>query len=407
MVRPTASAVRATSSSVGLTNTPTTSTRRLTAAAISAASSSVQRRGEPGQKISPIAQAPADTAWSASSRRVRPQILIRVAADSMPTIVRTATLCGGGDPGQRAAGRLDVRRAHQGLADQHRVDPGCGQRLELGPGPIARLGDDERVVGHPPQQLERRARVDLERGQVAVVDPDDRRAESAASSSRASWTSTSTANSSSRAWRCRSASSAPGSAATISRTASAPAAAASGSLVGIDDEVLAQDRQLGHRTRVRPDPRATRRSSPPRSAPRAPRPRPARRRRPRPRAQRPRESCPAEGERRLCSAISESPGSSACADEGAPGTPLRRNRAAASARTSVLVVEHRSPGAQSRRVPRRRSRSEMVHGASSGVVATKRSSVSAAAPASIARSAARTVRQRLGPARRRRSPRPR
>ena len=47
IVRPSASAVCATSSSVGLTNTPTSSARRLSAAAISAPSSGRTRRGEP------------------------------------------------------------------------------------------------------------------------------------------------------------------------------------------------------------------------------------------------------------------------------------------------------------------------------------------------------------------------
>ena len=50
--------MRATSSSVGLTNTPTTSRRRRSVAAISAATPGGQRRTERGQKLSPIAQAP-------------------------------------------------------------------------------------------------------------------------------------------------------------------------------------------------------------------------------------------------------------------------------------------------------------------------------------------------------------
>ncbi len=78
IVSPTSSAVRATSSSVGLTNTPTTSTRRLTAAAIPAAAPGGQRRAEPGQKISPIAQAPSSAARSASSTVVMPQNLTSV-----------------------------------------------------------------------------------------------------------------------------------------------------------------------------------------------------------------------------------------------------------------------------------------------------------------------------------------
>src|SRR5438270_6941050 len=75
-VRPTASAVLTTWSSVGLTNTPTISTRRLSAAAISVATAGSQRRSDRGQKFNPIAQAPAATADWASARVVIPQNLI-------------------------------------------------------------------------------------------------------------------------------------------------------------------------------------------------------------------------------------------------------------------------------------------------------------------------------------------
>ena len=78
IVKPTASAVPATSSSVGFTNTPTTSTRRLSAAPIGAASSSSQYRAERGQKFSPTAHAPTPQARTASSSDVTPQILILV-----------------------------------------------------------------------------------------------------------------------------------------------------------------------------------------------------------------------------------------------------------------------------------------------------------------------------------------
>ena len=91
--------MRATSSSVGLTNTPTISTRRLSAAAISAASCSSQRRGERGQKISPIAHAPAcDAPAAASGSDVSPQNLI-FGASGISTIVgphgaAAASYCG-------------------------------------------------------------------------------------------------------------------------------------------------------------------------------------------------------------------------------------------------------------------------------------------------------------------------
>ncbi len=73
-VRPTPSAIRSTSSSVGFTNTPTGSTWRRSARAMPAATASSQRRLEPGQKLKPIAHAPSDAACSASSCRVMPQI---------------------------------------------------------------------------------------------------------------------------------------------------------------------------------------------------------------------------------------------------------------------------------------------------------------------------------------------
>ena len=57
-VSPTPSASWTTSSSVGLTNTPTGSTRRRSARAIPAAIAGSQRRLEPGQKLKPIAHAP-------------------------------------------------------------------------------------------------------------------------------------------------------------------------------------------------------------------------------------------------------------------------------------------------------------------------------------------------------------
>jgi hypothetical protein len=72
------SATSASSSSEGLTNTPTTSARRLSASPISAAAVNETARGDPGQMIIPTAQAPAETASSASERRVIPQNLIRV-----------------------------------------------------------------------------------------------------------------------------------------------------------------------------------------------------------------------------------------------------------------------------------------------------------------------------------------
>src|SRR3954452_14969827 len=87
MVSPTRSAMRATSSSVELTNTPHTSTSaRLKAAAMRSASAGLTRRGVPFQKIMLSAQAPSSWASWASSRRVRPQTLTLGGAIAPPSV---------------------------------------------------------------------------------------------------------------------------------------------------------------------------------------------------------------------------------------------------------------------------------------------------------------------------------
>ena len=75
MVSDSFSAAAASSSRVGLTNTPTTSSWRLSAAPISAATSGSQKRGLSGWWLSPIAQAPRRAASRPSSRFVMPQNL--------------------------------------------------------------------------------------------------------------------------------------------------------------------------------------------------------------------------------------------------------------------------------------------------------------------------------------------
>ena len=66
-VRPIPSAARATSSSVGFTNTPTSSSRRRIVRAMPAATPGSARRLEPGHRMKPIAHASSDAASSASS----------------------------------------------------------------------------------------------------------------------------------------------------------------------------------------------------------------------------------------------------------------------------------------------------------------------------------------------------
>ena len=75
MASDSSSAARASSSRVGLTNTPTISTARRSSALICTAVPGSQRRGLCSQWLSPIAQAPRRTASRASSIRVMPQNL--------------------------------------------------------------------------------------------------------------------------------------------------------------------------------------------------------------------------------------------------------------------------------------------------------------------------------------------
>src|SRR5437764_5725904 len=165
IVSSTASAVCASSSSVGFTNTPATSTRRLTAAAISAAAAGSHRRGEAGQKIRPIAHAPSLTARSASISVVMPQNL---------TLVDTRLIVG--LSGQLQAGRLDICGSHQSLSDERRARLRASQLLQLVAPAEPGLGDDHGPGRNARKQFEGPRRVHLERGQITVVDPDDRRA---------------------------------------------------------------------------------------------------------------------------------------------------------------------------------------------------------------------------------------
>src|ERR1044072_7873228 len=78
MVNPSSSTALATSSSSGLTKTPTTSHLRRKAAAIRTASAASTARGLSAKWIKPIAQAPSRTASAASSKLVIPQIFTRI-----------------------------------------------------------------------------------------------------------------------------------------------------------------------------------------------------------------------------------------------------------------------------------------------------------------------------------------
>src|SRR3954462_945419 len=92
IVNPSSSTARATSSSVGFTNTPTTSHLRRKAAAISVATARSPSLGLPWIWINPTAQAPSRTASAASSRFVIPQNLTR----TLPGYGKTGPTSGAG-----------------------------------------------------------------------------------------------------------------------------------------------------------------------------------------------------------------------------------------------------------------------------------------------------------------------
>ena len=132
---------------------------------------------------------------------------------------------------------------------------------------------------------------------------------SARSSSSSSWTSTSTSRSSARASRVqRARGRGRSSAATISRIASAPADRGLDDLVGVDDEVLAQDRQAAGRARLAQVVERAAEVGPSVSTDSAAAPAALVGARRCPSTVAPARICPALGERRLCSAMTDMPG---------------------------------------------------------------------------------------------------
>ncbi len=126
--------------------------------------------------------------------------------------------------------RLDIRRAHQRLADQHRVDAGRRQLGELLRAAEAGLGDDgRRRPGSPASSsnVRRTSTSSVVRSRL-LMPMISAPAATATSSSAPSWTSTSDGQAQPLApARAARPASAGSSAATISRIASAPAASAS------------------------------------------------------------------------------------------------------------------------------------------------------------------------------------
>ena len=184
---------------------------------------------------------------------------------------------GGGEPGG-CRGR--IRRAHQGLADERRIEaerPPAGDRGRVAD---ARLGDDEAILRHerragaPPA----RGRPPASAGRGCSGRSGGRRVASARSSSRSSWASTSGSRPRSRAASTRRPRRAAGWRLARSSTRSAPAARSRGSWRGSTTNSLARTGTLtaartarrssteppnqcgSHRTEI--DRRATRRVGP-------------------------------------------------------------------------------------------------------------------------------------------------
>src|SRR5262245_26694101 len=172
---------------------------------IGATFSGVMKRGVFSTKMNPSASAPASTAMSASSRLVMPQIFTRgiiewVGRDAPPIspparvvtghYVLLAPRCAPGGATLRsrvllawrpsavhqcqfAALRGDVVGADEAFADEDCVGAGGGDLMDVGRAEEAALADHDRPERNQRQELERGGDARLERGEVAVVDPDD------------------------------------------------------------------------------------------------------------------------------------------------------------------------------------------------------------------------------------------
>src|SRR5206468_1327292 len=151
--------------------TPTGVTNGGSQRTIDATCSGVTNRGVFSTKMKPSASAPACTAIRASSRLVMPQILtriivewvgrdappisppIRAAPDSASPISRPIRAAPdslgvsnpGSGQGQLADLGADVGRAHQALADQHRVRAGVDHAAHVAGREEPALADDERA----------------------------------------------------------------------------------------------------------------------------------------------------------------------------------------------------------------------------------------------------------------------
>ena len=151
----------------------TTSGRRPAAPALrasrasAAASSSASSRGVPGDDVQPDRIGPGpDGGEDAVGIGDAADLHGRPARD----VGRVVGLRTGRDEGPDGSGR--IRCPDERLADERAIEP---ERPPAGDEPgltDARFGDDEPVVGHELAQSRRLVDIDLERAQVAVVEPD-------------------------------------------------------------------------------------------------------------------------------------------------------------------------------------------------------------------------------------------
>src|SRR5690606_24075133 len=170
---PAACATSTTRSRASSRNTPTVTISDGRRRAISAARCGAIWRGD-GAKTKPTASAPMATTSRASSSDVTPHTLTNIER-RLP--IRSPGPGAGARPGrpQGGDGGRGVAGRDQRLADEHGVEPGVGQRGDAVGAPDARLGRPDHTRRHGPGHPDRPLVVDLERHEVALVDPDERR----------------------------------------------------------------------------------------------------------------------------------------------------------------------------------------------------------------------------------------
>src|SRR5436190_17104620 len=141
--------------------TPTFLARR--PANVSRACAGVRSRGPPA-KITPRYSTPAASAYSASTDRVRPQILMSVATRAPR------------HPGERARRLDEIRSGRDARSDQHRIGARGRIAFHVLSNAHPALGDGQQAGGDSRDEPFRRRWIDDEGLEIAIVDPDHRRA---------------------------------------------------------------------------------------------------------------------------------------------------------------------------------------------------------------------------------------